>query len=85
MKNLRSISGTRAPKPCKRVFERRTERQFLDHFAELHLHRIERFVGDGLETGMNVMAGLHGAVEEIDGIGQLSSNLWRRRVRARRI
>ena len=69
-KNFRSISGTRLPRPCSVCSSGRAEREFLDHFAEFHPHRVEGFLRDGFQTRVNVMAGFHRAVEQIDRVGQ---------------
>src|SRR5258708_12436308 len=54
----------------QRRFNLRTERQLLHYLLEFHFHWIGCFRCDGLQTAMDVVAGLHRSVEEIDGIGQ---------------
>ena len=59
-----------AAQAVQRVFKRRAESEFLDHLAEFHSYRVEGLLRDGFETGVHVVAGLHRAVEQIDGVGQ---------------
>ena len=71
MKNFRSISGMRSPSLCSAGSSGGTERQLFDDLAELHADRIGGLCGDGLQPAMDVVAGSHGTVEQVDRVRQL--------------
>src|SRR5260370_640636 len=56
---------------AQRVLDGRAERQFLDHLAELHAHGVEGLLGHGLQAAVDVVAGFHAAVEQVDGVGEV--------------
>ena len=71
MKELQIDDGNAFAQAMQRRLERRAERQFLHHLAELHLDRIEGLVRHGFQAAVDVVAGAHGAGEQVDGVGQL--------------
>ena len=65
-------------------FQRSAQRQFFIQFTELHADRVERLLRNRLQPGGDVVAGLHGTVEQIDRVWQALSNFRNRFLRARK-
>ena len=70
MKNFRSMSGTRLPRPCSAGSTCEPSASSSISFLNSILHRVGGFGGDGLQAAVDVVAGAHGAGEQVDGVGQ---------------
>ncbi len=81
MKNFRSMMRDALAQAVQRRFDLRAERELLHHLAELHAHGVGGFFGDGFEAAVNVVAGAHGAREQIDGVGQVALRICASRAR----
>ena len=71
MKNFRSIEGDALAQAVQRRLHLRAQRQLFHQLPELHADRVGGLGGDGLQAAVDVVAGAHGAGEQVDGIRQL--------------